>query len=116
MERYLEAVIADIEVKIDKIGEDYLIEVSGGEKPHIGCTVIAQSRPSLNNDNNAAATISEINLLGHKDNYICRILAEKLCISKKATVVCTGGYHSENMSETEIAEVIAEIKEFAAKF
>ena len=37
----------DIEAGAAKIGEDILLYIQGGDKPHIGCTVMAVPRPSL---------------------------------------------------------------------
>lgn len=37
----------DICVEVRRLGDDYHILVSGGECPHIGCTVLAIPRPSL---------------------------------------------------------------------
>ena len=37
----------EICVEVRRLGDDYHILVSGGECPHIGCTVLAIPRPSL---------------------------------------------------------------------
>ena len=36
----------EICVEVRRLGDDYHILVSGGECPHIGCTVLAIPRPS----------------------------------------------------------------------
>ena len=58
------------------LGEDILAIIQGGDKPHIGCTVQ------------------------------CRRLAEKLCRETGRVVVCTGGFHIDNMKPEQIDEVV----------
>ena len=37
----------DLTLKITDVGEDLHLLLTGGEKPHLGCTVLAIPRPSL---------------------------------------------------------------------
>ena len=78
-ERIIEKVLSftKLTVKITKIGNDYHIILAGGDRPHIGCTVLAIPRPSLKGDGKVSSTASVINVTGHKDEYLCRYLAEK---------------------------------------
>ena len=79
----------DIEAGAAKIGEDILLYIQGGDKPHIGCTVMAVPRPSLSGNGERSVTSSVMNLTGHKDENICRMLAEDVCRTCGKTVVCT---------------------------
>ena len=92
-ERIIEKVLSftKLTVKITKIGNDYHIILAGGDRPHIGCTVLAIPRPSLKGDGKVSSTASVINVTGHKDEYLCRYLAEKMAAAQNAVVVCTGG-------------------------
>lgn len=54
-----------------------------------------------------------MNVTGHKDDVICRILAEKASKKYGVTVVCTGGFHMDNISSAQIEEVIAAVQNFA---
>ena len=100
--------IADsyIEVSVGAIGKDILICVEGGDRPHIGCVVQAVPRLSLIGDGSKSATASVLNLTGHKDEYLCRKLAEKICSTFGTTTVCTGGFHIDGMSKEQIKEVM----------
>ena len=95
----------DIEAGAAKIGEDILLYIQGGDKPHIGCTVVAVPRPSLSGNGERSVTSSVLNLTGHKDESICRSLAEKVCQATGKTVVCTGGFHLENITTQQIKKV-----------
>lgn len=89
------------------IGEDIFITVEGGERPHIGCIVQAVPRPSLTGNGETSATASVLNLTGHKDEFLCRRIAERICAGTGRIVVCTGGFHVDNIREDQIREVLA---------
>ena len=95
----------DIEAGAAKIGEDILLYIQGGDRPHIGCTVMAVPRPSLSGNGERSVTSSVMNLTGHKDESICRMLAEDVCRTCGKTVVCTGGVHLEQITMEQIKEV-----------
>ena len=80
-----------------------------GDKPHIGCVVQAVPRPSLTNDGSISVTSSVLNLTGHKDEFLCRKLAEKRCRETGRIVVCTGGVHIENITKEQIHKLLEEI-------
>lgn len=102
---------AELTVDITQVGEDWLLVLSGGEKPHIGCTVLAVPRPSLTGSGERSATASVINVTGHKDEAICRLLAETAAGKKDAVAVCAGGFHMDGITEAQIGEVIAAVQE-----
>ena len=94
-----------------RAGDNYNITILGGDKPHIGSTVIAIPRLSLSGDGSISATSSVVNVTGHKDEEICRLVAEKAAINKNAIVVCSGGFHIYNISKEKIKEVLKATEE-----
>ena len=102
---------SELVIETKEVGDDLLVLVSGGEKPHLGCTVLAQPRESLSGDGSISCTSSVLNVVGHKDETICRALAEAYCKAKNRTVVCTGGFHCDNITEEQIKEVLQWISE-----
>lgn len=104
---------AVITVYIRKLGADCSIIIQGGEKPHIGSAVLAVPRPSLTGDKTVSATSSVMNVTGHKDEEICRYLAETVAKKTRGTVVCTGGFHVDNITSGQIKEVMEAVKEIA---
>ena len=92
-----------IEICEKAIGEDLVLTLSGGEKPHIGCVVQAVPRPSL------SVTSSVINLTGHKDEFLCRRLAENRCRETGKVVVCTCGVHMDHITGEQIEELLKNI-------
>ena len=105
----------DICVEIRRLGSDYHILVSGGERPHIGCTVLAIPRPSMDGDGKMSSTASVLNVTGHKDEDVCRYLAEKVSAGKNAVVVCTGGVHMDRITKEQIAEIVEAVRIIAVE-
>ena len=101
---------SEAHVTVSRLGEDVSLLFSGGERPHIGCTVLALPRPSLTGDGSVSATSSVINVTGHKDGAVCRYLAEEVCKKTGRTVVCTGGFHVDGITPEQIAEVTEAVK------
>lgn len=89
-------------LEVSRAGKDYNLLLYGGETPHIGCTVIAVPRHSLTGDGSISCTSSVINITGHKDDLICRPLAEVLCKHTGKTVVCSGGVHMDEATTEQL--------------
>ena len=70
---------AEVEFEIQPVGEDILIVIRGGDKPHIGSCVLSVPRPSLADNKKISCTSSVLNVTGHKDENICRLVAESFC-------------------------------------
>jgi hypothetical protein len=96
----------DLEAHVLSVGEDLLVVISGGEKPHIGAVAAAQPRPSLKDPKVTSATASVICYVGHKEDGLAKHAAERLAASFNTRVVVTAGIHWENLSEEGIRRVI----------
>lgn len=104
---------SQIEIQATRVGRDIQLLLQGGSSPHIGCMVLATPRPSLKGDGSRSATASAINVTGHKDEALCRYLAEKVAAAANVVVVCTGGFHIDGMTPKQIQEVQAAVKHMA---
>lgn len=104
-----------IKVSVMKVGKDYNLVLTGGESPHIGCTVLSVPRPSLTGDGSVSATSSVINITSHKDEKICRYLAERTACKKNAVTVCSGGVHIDGITNGQIQDIINAVEEIAEK-
>lgn len=83
-------------------GEDSITVLTGGETPHIGCAALAVPRLSLSGNGETSCTSSVINIIGHKDEILCRRIAEALSIHYGIAVTCTGGVHFEKITAEQI--------------
>lgn len=97
-------------IRITPVGRDIHILFGGGDRPHIGCTVMAVPRSSLTGDGSVSVTFSVINVTGHKDEAVCRMLAEEFCRRYNCTAVCTGGFHVDGITAEQIAELMEAVR------
>ena len=95
----------ELSVRAQQTGKDWTVIITGGTAPHIGCAVLAVPRPSLQGDGKQSSTASVLNVTGHKDEEICRYIAERLASKTGRTVVCTGGVHLDGITPEEIRAV-----------
>lgn len=76
---------AELAIKFTKIGNDYHVLLTG--------------------DGSVSSTASVLNVTGHKDEALCRQLAERLAATGNTTVVCSGGFHVDEITGQQIKEV-----------
>ena len=88
------------------IGEDILVSVWGGTKPHIGSVAVAQARPSLQDPRRTSATSSVINFPGHKDETVSRMFAERISSAMNCRCVATAGIHVDYASNNELSKIL----------
>ncbi len=86
------------------MGEDYTVTICGGTRPHVGSAVMAQSRPSLTGQG-VSVTSSVLNRIGHKDETIARLFAEKIAVKQNCTVVCTCGIHLDSVTQEQLDSI-----------
>lgn len=88
------------------IGEDVLVAIWGGEKPHIGAVAIAQPRPSLKDPEVTSSSASVICLVGHKEDELAKAAAEILAAVLETQVVVTAGIHWDNLAPEAIQHIV----------
>ncbi len=87
------------------VGEDLVVMVSGGEKPHVGAVAIGIPRSSLANPETVSATASVFAMVGHKEDDLARIMARELAAALKRNVVVTVGIHIDQISPEGIESI-----------
>lgn len=97
---------ASLRVCVTRVGKDCHLLLSGGDQPHIGSVVLAVSRESLRGGGGKSCTSSVLNLTGHKDEYLCRELAEEVCRELGAVTLCTGGFHVDGLRPEQLSELL----------
>lgn len=96
----------DLEAGVRLIGQDLLVAIWGGDKPHIGAVSIAQPRPSLKDPKITSATASVFCFSGHKEDELAKAASEVLAAALNTQVVVTAGIHWDNIEERGIQRVI----------
>ena len=100
----------DLEAGVRLIGQDLLVAIWGGEKPHIGAVSVAQPRPSLKDPEITSTTASVICLPGHKEDELAKAVSEILAAALNTPVVVTAGIHWDNITKDGIQKVIENSK------
>jgi hypothetical protein len=79
-------------LKREKIGNDLVFFLGGGERSHIGGVVICElGKPT-----------QAIRLTGHYDDIVLKPIAEVACKKYKTKVVAIGGVHVDHATKQEI--------------
>jgi len=106
--RYLEA-------RTDFVGDDLVVAVGGGERPHVGCVVLAQPHPAKGRNTGWSASCSVLTIPPHKEEPIARGIAEKLAGNLGRVTVVTAGVHDDNIDAEGIATYLRLAEELAEK-
>ena len=75
-----------------KHGNDIVLLLGGGEKPHIGSVVLCEPGKKART----------LNRKGHFDWMIAKPIAKKFARKTKKPVICVAGIHVDNASKEEI--------------
>lgn len=84
------------------VGDDLLVSIWGGTRPHIGAVALALPRPSLKDKKKTSATSSVLTVLGHKEDQTVKAVSEALSAVFKKNTVVTAGIHWDNLKAEEI--------------
>ena len=96
----------NLKAAVRKIGNDILVAIWGGEKPHIGAVAVAQPRPSLKDSRKTSASASVFCFVGHKEDDLAKAVSEKLASALNTPVVVTAGIHWDNLDAQGIQQVL----------
>ena len=104
----------NLSASVRRIGEDWLVAIWGGDRPHIGAVGLAQARPSLDDPNRSSATASVFCYVGHKEDEVVKKVSEQLAARLDARVVVTAGLHWDRISAEGIARVRCNVVQLMA--
>lgn len=88
----------EVRAEVCQIGEDVVVLVSGGEKPHVGAVAVGIPRPSLEDPGVVSSTASVFALVGHKEDDVAKIIARKMAALLNKNTVVTVGIHVDNIN------------------
>jgi hypothetical protein len=94
-----------IHTLVQEIGQDFLVSIWGGTRPHIGAIGMSIPRPSLKDPKKWSATSSNFTFVGHKEDALVKTISETLASRLRRNVVVTAGVHWEDMTSGEIRSV-----------
>ena len=88
------------------MGDDLLVAIWGGTRPHIGAVAVALPRPSIADPQTISATSSVFTLLGHKEDTVVKMVSEHLSARLEKNVVVIAGIHWDNLAAEAIEEIV----------
>ncbi len=88
------------------IGDDLLVSIYGGDRPHIGAVSMAYPRPGNDSPDQISSTASVFCFSGHKEDDIAKNTAELLARTINSNVVVTAGMHWDHIDKDGIMKVI----------
>ena len=86
-----------MEAFANRVGDDLVIVVGGGEQPHVGCVVLAQPTPSKTAGRTWSASCSVLTIPPHKEEPIARGIAVRLAETIGRPIVVTAGVHDDDL-------------------
>lgn len=89
-----------------RIGDDILVSVWGGTKPHIGSVAAAVPRRSHKDPKQMSATSSVLNFSGHKDDIVSKLFSERIAARLGSSCIATAGIHIDNATGDTIAAIL----------
>jgi len=86
-----------VEAEALYIGNDLIVCVYGGTKPHVGASALAVYEPERD-----SATVSVITVHTHRDDKVAAHFAKYISREMKCTVSVSAGIHIDNASPEEL--------------
>lgn len=83
-------------------GDGIIIQLLGGEKPHVGAVVIGLPRPSLADPAQISCNAIVVPLLGHKDDEAAKPVAELVARLCNQPVAVVAGIHIDRATTADI--------------
>lgn len=83
-------------------GDDVVVAVSGGARPHVGCVVLAQPGRPRRSTAGWSASSSVLTIPPHKEEPIARSVAERIAADCGRVAVVTAGVHDDGLDRAGI--------------
>jgi hypothetical protein len=104
-----------VEARVTEAGEDLVIAVGGGQRPHVGCVVLAQPLPSKRPGKRWSASCSVLTIPPHKEEPIARGIATGVAEALGRVTVVTAGVHDDGLDADGIATYLRLGRELGEK-
>ena len=100
----------EIILEVKKLGEDYLLTLTGG-KEHVGAVAVG-----MFDEKSGRASSSVLTLPGHREEQLALDSAKRVSKATGKTSVVVAGIHVDNISLEEIKEIISTAEEMVENF
>ena len=96
-------------MSVSRIGEDFIVCLFN-EAGHIGAAAVAEY-----SEKEKRASVSVITCFGHKEDALASDAARRLCKAVRRPVCVIAGIHLDDITETEIAEILKNCEKLISK-
>ena len=79
------------------------VTIGGGQRPHVGCVVLAQPQPAKAKNGGWSVSCSVLTIPPHKEEPIARGIANRLAEASGRVTVVTAGIHDDNLDPDGVA-------------
>lgn len=100
----------EITLEVKKLGEDYLLTLTGG-KEHAGAVAVG-----LFDEKSRRASSSVLTLPGHREDHLALDGARRISKATGKTSVFVVGIHVDNISPEDIKEIVSAAEEMVGSF
>jgi hypothetical protein len=100
----------EIILEAKKVGDDYLLTLTGGRE-HVGAVAVG-----LFDEKSQRASSSVITLPGHREEQLALQGARQVSRATRKTTVFVAGIHQDNISPEEITDVVSAAEEMVENF
>ncbi len=100
----------EIILEAKKIGDDYLLTLTGGRE-HVGAVAVG-----LYDEKSQRASSSVLTLPGHREEQLALQGARQVSRATKKTTVFIAGIHQENINPEEIKDIVSTAEEMVQSF
>lgn len=94
-----------ITARAERMGPDLNVMVTGGDEPHFGSVSLGIARQSLTGSGEISATVSTMNMTGHKDDAVGDRFAERLASAFNCRAIVACGIHYEGAGPGELTQI-----------
>ena len=105
----------EVFAQVNLIGNDLLVVLWGGTKPHIGAIGIGQPSKSLKDSKKISATSSVFTFVGHKEDTVAKWMSEELARGLNKTVVVSCGMHWDGLTDERINQILRVCRNLAGR-
>ncbi|MGD1146417.1 MAG: hypothetical protein ABR961_00525 [Thermoanaerobaculaceae bacterium] len=98
-----------------RAGTDLSVVVTAGDRPHIGCVVVAHPHPATDDRRRISVTSSVLATPPHREEALARPLAESLARKLGGTVVVVAGVHTDRLTRRGILTYLKLAEELGEK-
>lgn len=104
-----------VRAAVTPAGEDLVIVIGGGQRPHVGSVVLAQPRRSRSRPGEFTPSVSVLTIPPHKEEPMARGVAEAVASATGRVVTATAGVHDDDLDADGIRSYLRLVERLAAE-